>query len=146
MCCKRFCCCCFIYNVAASSNSSSSSSETGERGECMLRSSGSVCSGSAVCICMICCGILITRRISFDFRLRFSAPLPPPPNIMSWLSSVKPNGNDLMLWLCNNDLPNSIDSSLASDLWSLSDIDGLMAGVGGLEMPHLWWTKWWRLR
>uniref|UniRef100_A0A182R0C8 Uncharacterized protein n=1 Tax=Anopheles farauti TaxID=69004 RepID=A0A182R0C8_9DIPT len=46
-----------LESVAASSSSSSSSIETGERGECMLRSSGSVCSGSSLLMCTICCGV-----------------------------------------------------------------------------------------
>uniref|UniRef100_A0A182VII0 Secreted protein n=1 Tax=Anopheles merus TaxID=30066 RepID=A0A182VII0_ANOME len=54
-----------LESVAASSSSSSSSIETGERGECMLRSSGSVCSGSSLLMCTICCGVrdrLVARR------------------------------------------------------------------------------------
>uniref|UniRef100_A0A182TXF3 Secreted protein n=1 Tax=Anopheles melas TaxID=34690 RepID=A0A182TXF3_9DIPT len=54
-----------LESVAASSSSSSSSIETGERGECMLKSSGSVCSGSSLLMCTICCGVrdrLVARR------------------------------------------------------------------------------------
>lgn len=150
-----------MYSEWASSNSSRSSSsscdiggDTIDRGECMLKSSGSVCSGMDGLTFSTCWGIRITRRFS-DFRwmLRFSSNsgvssdmssgteyggvVAPCPN--SWAPNSIGGELHCRGW-CRLVLLRSSDSSLASDRELadfMSDMAGLITGVGGLARPHL---------
>lgn len=131
-----------------------------DRGECMLKSSGSVCSGKSLGTCRI--GIRRMRRTSCDLRLRFSLH-----SVLSsmlrlsgiWCTSASMSSFSVFGASCvklreterngeklygkgSGMAAISSECSLASerllaDLLSM-DMVGDIAGVGGLLMLHLW--------